>query len=655
MNFSIHYIFISKLIHKLSEMVNHFYRFIPLNWFINFKYVNKSNNISKIVFQKQLQSILGDFNDFNKFCDKENKVKILQDADEILSNHFDLLGSGKKKLDPINWHIDFKSGYVWGNGLFYKKYKTIDYSNDADVKLPWELSRCSFLLSLGQAYLLTNEEKYAQKIVQIIDHWICENKLMYSINWTCTMDVSIRAVNWMYALNMIGTASVLSQDFLTRFRKSLIEHGFFIINNLEKSYPYSANHYASNITGLLFIGALFNDTKFGSKWYKYAKDEYCRELRSQVLPNGVHFEKSISYHRLMIELFTYPYLLLKRNKEFIEFDLEHKLQSMFDYTFHYLRKDGTAPMIGDDDNARLLPFSNYPFNNHEYLLNISNEIFNTNYFTSIKNCSEVYFLCFEKTSNSNLIEYIKPGSVNYKDAGITIFRHQDHYVFINNSGLSKHPHANKKVNGTHTHSDLLSFDYSIDNNHFIVDPGTYVYTSSVKYRNEFRSTSKHNTLMIDNLDIHTLPKNDLFSVEDFAYPTLNEYVESEDLITLNAAHNAYEKIGVKHIRSFQFQKKDNVLNVIDKVKSTQQHNYCFYFHFAENMFPEIVNNNNVNVVARNKSKIELTFNCVTNFDLIIIEDTISPSYGVLRNSFSLKVEINTNTNFDLDTIIKYIK
>jgi hypothetical protein len=653
MNFSTHYIFISKLIHKLSEMANHIYRFLPINWLINFKYVKKSQINSKIEFQKQLKKVVGNFDHFQTYCDQQNRATILEIANDAMNNHFELLGSGKIKLDPINWHIDFKSGYVWDNGLFYKKYKIIDINNDADVKLPWELSRASFFLSLGQAYLLTKDDKYANKIVQLISHWIDENKLMHSINWTCTMDVSIRAVNWMYALNMIVDSAALTYEVIAKVHRSLLEHGFYIFNNLEKSFPFSANHYASNIAGLLFIGSLYKDAHFGSVWYNFAKEEYGQELRSQVLPNGVHFEKSISYHRLMVELFIYPYLVMKRNNEFVEIDLEYKLQSMFNFTFHYLRNDGTAPMIGDDDNARLLSFTNFDFFNHEYLLNISNAIFNTKFYSSIKNCPEVFFLCAENSNQLNLEEYLKPSSVFYKDVGFTIMRNDDYYIFINNSGLSKHPNARKKINGTHTHCDLLSFDYSIGNNHFIVDPGTYVYTSSAKLRNEFRSTSKHNTLMIDNLDIHNLPVDDLFSVEDFAYPTLNDYAETNQLISLKAAHSGYEKIGVKHTRLFEFQKEDKVFSIIDNIISDRQHDYHFYFHFAENMMPKI-ENECIIIEANDGSKIQLAFRSNANFKLKIINDTVSPSYGILRDSYSLVVETSSDSNIDFTTSIKQL-
>jgi uncharacterized heparinase superfamily protein len=51
--------------------------------------------------------------------------------------------------------------------------------------------------------------------------------------------------------------------------------------------------------------------------------------------------------------------------------------------------------------------------------------------------------------------------------------------------------------GNHAHNDNLSFEMAFDGNVLITDPGTYVYTPLPHMRNRFRSTSMHNTLVID--------------------------------------------------------------------------------------------------------------------------------------------------------------
>lgn len=72
--------------------------------------------------------------------------EIQKDADRICKRFFRILGSGICDVgEKLPWHIDFKVGYEW-KSQYYKKIKKIDLYNDADVKIPWELSRCYHFL-----------------------------------------------------------------------------------------------------------------------------------------------------------------------------------------------------------------------------------------------------------------------------------------------------------------------------------------------------------------------------------------------------------------------------------------------------------------------------------------------------------------------------
>src|SRR5262249_17115177 len=51
-------------------------------------------------------------------------------------------------------------------------------------------------------------------------------------------------------------------------------------------------------------------------------------------------------------------------------------------------------------------------------------------------------------------------------------------------------------NGGHAHNDQLSFELAVEDKILVVDPGTYLYTPSCRRRNQFRSTSVHNTLVV---------------------------------------------------------------------------------------------------------------------------------------------------------------
>ncbi|MEA4821996.1 MAG: hypothetical protein VB122_07235, partial [Erysipelotrichales bacterium] len=112
------YIFWQKVLRRISFEKNRLWRYLPVGrisiWGIG-------QIPDKTIFRQELQRMLGVF-DKHLFdtVDAEIKNRIIKDADEALEHNFDLLGSGKTFLDPINWHTDFKTGFEWPK-MFYRK------------------------------------------------------------------------------------------------------------------------------------------------------------------------------------------------------------------------------------------------------------------------------------------------------------------------------------------------------------------------------------------------------------------------------------------------------------------------------------------------------------------------------------------------------
>jgi hypothetical protein len=303
----------------------------------------------------------------------------LIDADEICTHIFDLLGSGKQELGKeIDWHLDFKTGFRWNTQTFYlgtRKHVTLD--DDSDVKVPWELSRCQHFVTLGKAYWYTGDEMYATEFVTQISDWIDTNPVELGVNWSCTMDVAIRAVNWIWGYNFFCGSQSLTQEFKLKFVKSLYLHGRHILNNLEFG-QIRGNHYLSDIAGLVYLGIFFRDTIEGKKWLEKGVSALKEEMEFQVYPDGVDFEGSISYHRLVTELFLSSTLLCHKNGITFPGWYMTRLERMIEFVMFYTKPDGTAPQIGDNDDGRLHILSDYGNWNrldHRYLLSVGAVLF----------------------------------------------------------------------------------------------------------------------------------------------------------------------------------------------------------------------------------------------------------------------------------------
>lgn len=650
-NLNPHYVVISKLLNRISHYSNWAYSFLPIRWIVKKRVFAQHETLNGALFLGRVKNTIGDFQ-----CIPEQlrmikeREEVLEWANKTLKHEFEYLGSGTVHLNPIDWHVDFKCGFRWPKGTFYLKYKQVSLLNDADVKVPWELSRCHHLLWLGEAYLLTGDEKYAKAIVNQLQCWIDENPLMYSINWTCAMDVAIRAVNWMYAINMICQSASLNDVVLKRINGSLFEHGWFIFNNLEKWYPYSANHYASNITGLLYLGQLFKDTNEGRKWWNHALKEYFLEVRLQVLPSGAHFERSIAYHRLMTELFAYPYFMLERVKEPIPLDIRMRVESLFDFTNHYTKANGLAPQLGDNDDGRFLPFVKRDFRVHDYLLSIACLGFGKRYesLSPDQIFFDPFFLLPEKKIVQETMPLISSSSVirDHRDAGIVILKEAQLYLIFSNSSLSCYPDLHRNMQGTHTHADGLSFELSVGKQDFIIDPGSYVYTSSAVDRNKFRSTDMHNTVCIDGQDQVELLDTNLFSVKGFSEVETMEIIEKEEEICVSGTKRwqLSSDLNASHTRKIKL-RTESEMEMLDEIRCGTEHNFVWHFYLAPEIKPKITAKDNVFLQGPEYSHLNLSFVSPNPFLVEIVDCEISPSYGVLRPSKSIRISMRASSDF----------
>ena len=191
------------------------------------------------------------------------------------------------------------------------------------------------------------------------------------------MDVAIRAVNWIWGYYFFCGSQSLTQEFKLKFVKSLYLHGRHILNNLEFG-QIRGNHYLSDIAGLVYLGIFFRDTIEGKKWLEKGVSALKEEMEFQVYPDGVDFEGSISYHRLVTELFLSSTLLCHKNGITFPGWYMTRLERMIEFVMFYTKPDGTAPQIGDNDDGRLHILSDYGNWNrldHRYLLSVGAVMF----------------------------------------------------------------------------------------------------------------------------------------------------------------------------------------------------------------------------------------------------------------------------------------
>lgn len=297
---------------------------------------------------------------------------------------------------PIDWHLDFKSGYRWSERTWFKLVP-LSPVRGADIKVPWEQARMQHLPQLAIAYALARRgetgfepaEVYVREFRNQVLDFMATNPPRYGVNWRCSMDVAIRVVNWLVAYDLFRAFGATFDDpFVELLSRSVHEHCQHILHNLEWSPRHRNNHYLANIAGLLFCSAYLPSTPLTDAVLAFAVQELIAEVGYQFHADGGNFEASTCYHRLSAEMVMwctalvlglpaekqeafrrYDHRLVRRLKPaplpiYPAGDGSHtqpfpdwyvdRLHRMARFTLHLTKPNGQVAQIGDNDSGRFI-------------------------------------------------------------------------------------------------------------------------------------------------------------------------------------------------------------------------------------------------------------------------------------------------------------
>src|SRR5437588_2654152 len=422
-------------------------------------------------------------------------AQLIDDARRIVSEHcWTLLGFGGKCFgkEAIDWNHDPLSGFSWP--LDYHADINLIRTDGSDARVVWELNRLSHFIALGRAYAITNEDIFSKEFFQQLNEWRVQNPTARGVNWNCAMEVALRAINLLAALQLFLRAPEMDEVALKDFLKLFDRHGAHIQRNLEFSHIANSNHYLADVVGLLWLGLMLPELEAASEWRDFGLRELLREMDQQICPDGADNEASTGYHRLKAEMFLYSFVLCHLNGIDIDEKYWSKLRAMIEYLRAYVRPDGFAPLIGDSDSGQFLPVVRRRGDDHSYLLAVGAAVFQESRFKMGTHASGVPHL--ETTDSGEqhaggvrtqeellwilgergIRDYdrLPPGEVQtsqaFPHAGTYVLRQDDLYLIFNAN------HSGINGRGSHGHNDALSVEVSACGAAFIIDPGSYIYT-----------------------------------------------------------------------------------------------------------------------------------------------------------------------------------
>jgi hypothetical protein len=586
-------------------------------------------------------------------------AQTLAAADRVLAHEFDLLGSGPTIItdpdrprrangyQPIDWNVDPIAKLRFPTNFPHKAWNPSMRPGLADIKWPWEIGRCQHWVTLGQAFRFTGDEKYAREIVLEHADFLEVNATGVGVQFVCTMDVAIRAFNWALAFEMIRASSSFDRAAMTSAYRSLFEVGLFIEQNLENTYEVTSNHFLSNIVGLYAVGVVFKDLAAGQRWIGKCREWVEQEMRVQILDDGVDYESSIPYHRLVAELFMGAARLAVIEGQPLSEFYRNRLRQMIDFHHAVTRPDGLMPQVGDADDGRLHIFTEYGTwrpQDGRHLLGPAAVMFDEPAWLATGGDAAMWEAAWWSLDTDRVANVPPPATSArlFADAGLAVSRNGGAYLLATNGRVGTNGFGN------HKHNDLLSFEFHAGGVPLVVDPGSYLYTSNPDARNWFRSTRSHNTLQIDGVEQNDIRLDYLFRMFETSTVEQISFTDTPEDTVYRGRHTGYERLPapVTHERELRLLKRAQSLAITDRLSGSGSHELKWHFHIAPGVTIAPQGDGKFRMTAGGHSWI---LRGPQNANAVISDAWYSPSFGVRvpcsAIDFSIQQEIDASAEY----------
>lgn len=496
------------------------------------------------------------------------------EAQRLAAHQFSILGYPAQYGNQIGWSIDPLSGREWSRG-FSPDIPYRGASRLGDIKFPWELAKQQYFFTLGKAGWLEENPGSAIEIINQINHWIEDNPYLRGVHWISALEVGSRIISWIVAYPFY--APHCSPAFKQRLASSLAQQLIFVEQHLSVG-PYANTHLAGEAAALL-IGGYFLDCPGSARWRSTGLELLEAQLAAQVTPDGVHAERSLPYHRFFLDHYYLVAILLAANGRPLREATLRRIESMTEALMYLLFPGGSPPAFGDGDDARGLWLCMDASADYRGLLALGAVLFGRGDFKSV--CGDVreevlWLLGTRGLDTFNRLQPRAPSqtSVGYPEAGYYAMRggwNAADPMLVADCGPLGFGTA------AHGHADALSFQLHAGGYPFLVDSGTFSYNIDYGWRDSFRSTRAHNTVVVDGQE--QSEPGDRLSWKSVAVARAHAWITSPWFDVLDGEHDGYARLPdpVAHRRAILFLKPD-VWIVWDHVDARDQHTIDTLFH-----------------------------------------------------------------------------
>jgi len=525
-----------------------------------------------------------------------DRTALLASANDLLAGYWNVFAMRAVKLGfPPEWNRDPKTGTVAPKVIG----KLLDYRNEkivGDIKYIWEPSRHLDLVTLGLAWRVSGERRYADGVKVLIESWLDDCPYPLGVHWASSLELAVRLVNWAVTWHLIGGAESLLFEgeagavFRQRWLDAIYQHSHFI-DSYYSRHSSANNHLLGEYMGLYVASLTWPCWKETDKWRRKAKAGFEDEALRQTATDGVNKEQAIYYHHEVMDMMLLCHVSGAAAGDRFSQAFMERMERMGDFIASLMDAGGNLPMIGDADDA--------------IMVRLSHEAEWSHYRSLLASCA----MLFERPDLKALAGVLDdknrwlfgadgherwhrlPDQVHRP---VMRFDEGGYYV------MGRHWQQPGEVKAVvdcaplgylsiaaHGHADALAFTLSAGGEELLIDPGTFAYHTQKKWRDYFRSTAAHNTVRVDGLDQSVIGGNFMWMHK--ANSTLRQYVDNDRGQVFEGEHDGYRRLDdpVIHRRKIEFDSLLGIFVVSDVIVCKATHQVDIHWHIAESCSVEV--------------------------------------------------------------------
>ena len=464
-------------------------------------------NIHKLPPPEALRKCLG----------AEGMRALLAEADEITAGKFRQFGGQAVEIDLA----------PPGPLAHWTAYETGQASHGAeDIKLIWEPARFGWAFSLGRAFRISGDEKYAKTFWGYFEIFQRANPAYLGPNWSSGQEVGLRLMAFVWAGQVFAGSEHSTPECISLLVESIAVHAARIPPTLLYARSQNNNHLLTEAAALLTAGLTLPRHPDSKSWQQAGRRwlDWC--FREQIDSNGEYVQHSANYQRLALQTALWVNALPDGH-----LNASHQTQLARASQWLAARLDpisGQVPNLGANDGALIFPLACAEF---------------SDYRPAAAACARAF-----------LGQQLPTGVWDEMSlwfglplTALPAFEHPRPQGFTQPTGHMS-GQAWGSLRAVHytsrpSHADQLHCELWWRGINIARDPGTYRYNAPPPWDNQLTSTLLHNSVTVNGQEQMTRAGRFLY----LDWANADYLTGSGDSVI--ASTTAYARLGVRHTRS----------------------------------------------------------------------------------------------------------